>query len=224
MKVLVFDDSKQHQTSALITLKGHELTVVGTYDEAQKALASEFDYKKADEELKKLFGEFDPYRATDEEAGKKEAYFLAEKTAREKFTTHPDFDAVLTDLMVPASKQAQGSDRLVGQEMPLGTTIALLAISQGIKKVAVVTDMNHHSHPASAAFDCFRESCCAGDLKLVCTNHVSLAWLDEKTMEAIDEKFLNTPEGKEKYPGDWSGRSGLTRGKNWGQILDWLNS
>jgi len=56
---------------------------------------------------------------------------------------------------IEASTGGEGLD-LVGQEMPLGATIALLAICAGVKNVAVVTDKNHHYHPASAALDHFR--------------------------------------------------------------------
>jgi len=70
-----------------------------------------------------------------------------------------DFDVVLVDLLMPASKQAQGQKgaQFVGQEMPVGIFLALLAAKNGAKYVAVFTDSNHHDHPASACLDIFEE-------------------------------------------------------------------
>lgn len=67
----------------------------------------------------------------------------------------PDFDAVLTDLLMPAGKTNQGEKgmKYVGQEMPLGIFLALQAINSGVKLVGLLTDTNHHAHPASAALD-----------------------------------------------------------------------
>lgn len=66
------------------------------------------------------------------------------------------WDVVLTDLMMPASAETLGTDALqkyAGQETPLGFVLAFLAAKSGTKHVAVVTDLNHHAHPISAALD-----------------------------------------------------------------------
>ncbi len=154
MKVLVFDDSEIHRESARLTLgNDHNVTIVGTYDEAQEALKPKLDYDKArrlTQEMCKEAGIPEGFKSWEKGADPK--HVAKEKELSEKAyelsTTYPDFDAVLTDLMVPASKQAQGDQgrKFVGQEMPLGTMIALLAIAAGIRKVAVVTDMSHHNH------------------------------------------------------------------------------
>lgn len=67
------------------------------------------------------------------------------------------FEAVLVDLMLPASSRAQGKEgmQLVGQEMPIGIFLALLATRHGAQYVGVLTDTNHHDHPASACLDMF---------------------------------------------------------------------
>ncbi len=67
------------------------------------------------------------------------------------------FDYVLLDLLVPASARTQGEEgmRHVGQKMPITPLLAFLALSKGMKKVAILTDTNHHHHPASAAIDIF---------------------------------------------------------------------
>jgi CheY-like chemotaxis protein len=66
------------------------------------------------------------------------------------------WDAVLTDLNLPASSETLGKKAVeehAGQEAPLGFVIALLAAEAGVPKIAVVTDQGHHDHPMSAAFD-----------------------------------------------------------------------
>jgi len=65
----------------------------------------------------------------------------------------PYWDAVLCDLLMPAGRDAQGSDKYVGQEMPVGWSLALVAAMRGTKYVAVASDMNHHDHPGSAMLD-----------------------------------------------------------------------
>lgn len=241
MKILVFDDTEAHRKSAEATIKGHDLMVVGTYDEAQKALIPQTDHKLVESIRADLLKEagikpgFDPWGkdkgASEEE---KERFFKIGPLAVEKATTQLHFDVVLTDLLVPASDQAQGRDSraLVGKEMPLGTTIALLALVVGTKNVAVVTDMNHHDHPASAAFDCFGAHRLSPNGKgnipgvnIICTNGVNKVSMDAETGQVVTPEFLESKEGQEKHPylpGRGIERKGLVRGKDWGSILKYL--
>ena len=115
MKILVIDDNTDHRQAAIQTLgSAHNLTVVGTHDEAIKLLSVPYD------------SESDPY-----------------------------WDAVLCDLLMPVSEDRQGSEgrKLAGTEMPIGWALAIDAALNGAKYVAVVTDKNHHDHPASALLD-----------------------------------------------------------------------
>ncbi len=48
MKILVFDDSPVHRKSAELTLKGHDLTIVGNYDQAQAALVPKKNRERAE--------------------------------------------------------------------------------------------------------------------------------------------------------------------------------
>ncbi|MFA6446220.1 MAG: hypothetical protein WCW14_03155 [Candidatus Paceibacterota bacterium] len=209
MKILVFDDSPIHRKAAELSLKGHDLTVVGTYDEAQEALLPKVNEEQRKQIFSEKFGDRDPYKSeglTKELRQERMDYYWA---TQEQATVYPNFDVVLTDLLVPASRQAQGREgsQFVGQEMPIGTTIALLALVAGIKKVAVVTDMNHHNHPASAMFDCFGK-CKNPGVNIICTNHVDMIAIDEASGQLVDQK---PQESK-----------GLTRGKDWGSILKQL--
>ena len=81
-----------------------------------------------------------------------EAYKLLEKPKGE---TQPPFDVVLCDLLMPAGAVEQGTEgqKYIGQEMPVGFALAFMAVLQGAKYVAVVTNLNHHQHPAAALLD-----------------------------------------------------------------------
>ena len=119
MKVLVIDDNPIHQESARQTINNHELTIVGTYDEAHLLING--NYK----------------------------------------TTPVKYDVVLSDLLMPASAMTMGTEgmKYAGQEMPVGFALSLMAALRGTKFVAVVTDIGHHDHPASAMLDPFTSSC-----------------------------------------------------------------
>lgn len=222
MRVMVFDDNETHRAAAHAQLKDHDLTVVGTYDEAQKLLTPQFNYEKAKATLKGQFGDFNPYRSDDE--AKKAEYFAAEKVANEQATTYPSFDAVLTDLLVPASRQAQGLNgmQFVGKEMPVGIFIGLVAaVRARAKYVAVFTDSDHHSHPASACFDVFNHK--GGESeptafmvegsKVLLSN--ARSWVNK-----YDPQNLSRALEYEEY----SKRSDTVRAKNWAALLAYLTA
>src|SRR3989338_4714789 len=107
---------------------------------------------------------------------------------------------------------------LAGQEMGLGTTIAFLALSKGVKLVAVVTDTSHHNHPASAALDCFtwKGAFSIGDAKVLLDNGNVTTRMDIETFEELSEKFLASEEGKKKYPYNaTTGWHGVVWAKAW---------
>jgi len=66
------------------------------------------------------------------------------------------FDVVLTDLHLPMSSKTLGSQAFkLGELVPYGILLMVEAARRGAKFVAVVTDLNHHADPFSAAFDHF---------------------------------------------------------------------
>ncbi len=73
------------------------------------------------------------------------------------WNSNSSFDVVLSDLLMPASDRSMGKEGLkfVGEEMPVGFALALMAALRGVKYVAVVTATNHHDHPLSAMLDEF---------------------------------------------------------------------
>lgn len=141
MKILVIDDSQIHLQAARQTLVGHELTLCATHDKALEHLLPKRDEEKLNALLAKC-PETAPERAP-----------AVEKAYADSLL--PYWDAVLCDLLMPAGNNAQGREgyQYVGQEMPVGWALALRAAKAGAKFVAVVTDMNHHDHPASAMLD-----------------------------------------------------------------------
>jgi CheY-like chemotaxis protein len=64
-----------------------------------------------------------------------------------------EFDVVLTDLHLPMSSLTMGNKFKLGEPVPYGILLMIEAARQGVKKVAVVTDLSHHDDPFSAAFD-----------------------------------------------------------------------
>lgn len=222
MRILVFDDNQTHRTAAQAQLKDHDLTVVGTYDEAQELLTPQFDYEKASAALKRQFGDFNPHRSDDE--AKKAEYSAAKKVAYEQATTYPNFDVVLSDLLVPASRQAQGrnGEALVGKEMPVGIFIGLLAaVRAGAKYVAVFTDSDHHSHPASACFDAFNHDGGEGSPTAFTVEGSKVLLSNTRNwVKLFDPQDLSKALEYEEY----SKRSDTVRAKNWAALLAYLTA
>jgi len=220
--ILVFDDNPTHRAAAQAQLKDHDVTVVGTYDEAQKLLTPKFDCKKASAILKNQFGDFNPYRSND--GAKKAEYLAAKKVANEQATTRPNFDVVLSDLLVPASRQSQGSDghEHIGKEMPVGIFIGLVAaVRARAKYVAVFTDSDHHSHPASACFDVFNHE--GGESAPTAFTVEGSKVILSNTRDWVahfDPEDLSKALEYEEY----SERSHTVRAKNWGALLAYLTA
>jgi hypothetical protein len=171
MKILVMDDCPNNRYSAEVCLADHDLTIVGSYDEAQKAM-----------------------------------------------TTHPDFDLVLFDLMMPAPSvfvEEHGD-----QEMPLGTFLVLFAINAGFKNIGLLTDMSHHEHAASACLDPFlRGVIQVGDVRIRATNNCYRYFFDVETKEMVDPRYLQGDEN-DKYKEDEEGEfEGIFRGKDWDRVF-----
>lgn len=144
------------------------------------------------------------------------------------------FDVVLVDLLMPASRQQQGPDgaKFVGQEMPVGIFLALLAAKNGAKLVAVHSDSCHHSHPASACFDSFSRffwgepdsnhsgwshdedkphALAVGGAKLILSNNRN--WVHDVNPENMAQRL----SWEEKGAGKPS-----VRAKDWKAVLDYL--
>jgi len=161
MRILVIDDTQLHLDAARQTLAGHALTLVKTYDEAYELLQEpRASYEAVEAELKRRGFTKNPYDK-DTTVEERKARWEEQQRVEVGLCPAPSFDAVLSDLLMPASRMTMGPDGLkyVGQEMPVGFALTLKAVLAGAKHVAVVTDTNHHNHPASAMLDAFSSRC-----------------------------------------------------------------
>lgn len=65
-----------------------------------------------------------------------------------------DVDILLTDMMMPGEEDNQGTrGDGVGALLPMGTFVVLKALEVGTKRIVVVSDTNHHNHPAAHAIE-----------------------------------------------------------------------
>jgi CheY-like chemotaxis protein len=223
LNILVVDDEKRHRDSAHALLGDHNLTVVSSYDEAAKLLTPGIDWDVLGrlKESARL-GQF-PREGTESE---KAAYNAREEELEAKAYYQPNFDVVLLDLLMPASANAQGGEGMafVGKLMPVGTFLILLAMHVGVKRIGMVTDTNHHHHPASAALDPISRTVIkVGETWVYCTNEPNSVRFDAVTGEMLSSEFLGSPEGKALYP--WTpsyDRVGVVYGKGWNGILQFL--
>lgn len=157
MRILVVDDDKRHHESAVKLLgTEHELEIVSDPDEAIEKLEPRFDEEK---EATLLIAAGFPkgFEPWDDSVSKEERrrYYDEQEKAHEASRLPFPYDAVLLDLLMPATRNQQGHEgsRLVGELMPYGYSLALFAIQNGASKVAILTETNHHQHPMSAALD-----------------------------------------------------------------------
>lgn len=229
MKILVFDDKEIHRQAALAQLADHDVTVVGTYDEAQELLVSRVDWDKNKLLKKERFGDYHPSvgdkESSDPEVRQKYTEFYAEIDGiLEQSIVHPDFDVVLTDLIVPASKQSQGEySEFVGQEMPVGVFIALLATVKGkVRYVGLLTDVNHHYHPGSACIDEFNSTPFTVDgCKVVFenTHYIGFFYADNL---ARPFKRKDVPEGQDyfNYKDSLESSGEIVKAKDWVGFLE----
>lgn len=135
-RVLVVDDNPKHREAAVRDLSEmYDITVVGTYDEAKKALGAGHN------------GDYQPH----------------------------GFAIVLLDLLMPPSDASQVPEMqakigYIKREEPVGMFLALMAARGGAEIVGVLTDANHHAHPASAAFDDFPGPFSIGRANVILSN------------------------------------------------------
>lgn len=155
MKILVVDDEQIHLDAATKQLCGYDVTLVSSYDEAVALLdhASGETFPGARELYARETNTHPPDRASYSSGdGWLRAALDFDEKMREFIRKKFHFDVFLCDLLMPAGREyvdGQGNP-LVGQEMPCGLALALVAAKNGIEYVAVVTDVHPRTHPASA--------------------------------------------------------------------------
>lgn len=212
MNILVIDDTKVHLTAAKQTLTGHDVTICTSHDKAIKLLDGRYDI-------------VEQYRIVQRYESEGMKNWEAREKAKSE-TKLPYWDAVLCDLLMPAGSHNQPEDSIfVGQEMAVGWSLALQAVVNGAKFVAVATDLGHHSHPASAMLDGLGYHIFEIDgAKMLLTNVVPLVGITGT--ECICVECNGTGKLSNGYSTCWdchgTGKNFAEKGKNWGYILDQL--
>ena len=143
MKILVVDDSAVNRRSAEVTLVGHEVTILGSYDDAMLCM----------------------WVAALPEAHFIESFFAHKRALPKNLSFDPaqyQFEIVLLDLMLPASMEMLSEESIWDFRrkplLPYGMVMAMVATKiPSVKEILVVTATNHHDHPMSAALDRLRE-------------------------------------------------------------------
>ncbi|MEK7568966.1 MAG: hypothetical protein AAB497_02535 [Patescibacteria group bacterium] len=209
MKILVIDDSANHQNSAQQVLGAlHDLTVVGSHDEALELLEPQLDNEK----YKTLKSEYMSQGI--------ESWPAHKKAEAESWL--PYWDVVLCDLLMPAGRATQGGEGLkhVGKEMSVGWALAITAALRGAKYVAVVTDMGHHDHPASAMLDAMNNTIFVlHNAKALFTNYVGMVGI-EGTQGTCAKCSGSGKDGTYGcYRCNGTGTAYSQHGKDWADIL-----
>ncbi len=216
MKILVVDDNPIHQQSARQTLGEHDLTVIGGHDEALVQLD-----RTSRTLIERGFRTTPPSSGKEEQRAWWEAFGVATKEP------NPYWDAVLCDLLMPAGRESQGGEGLqyVGQEMPVGWSLAITAAIRGAKYVAVVTDVNHHNHPASAMLDTMNRTVFALEgARALFTNYAPMIGIDGTEKDCNECSGTGSLQRSDSstytcYYCKGSGRDHAQHGKDWAKVL-----
>ncbi|MEK7619803.1 MAG: hypothetical protein AAB413_01010 [Patescibacteria group bacterium] len=165
MRILVIDDKQNHRDSATETLKGHEVSVASSYDEATRLMEPAYDEAIEEKHLRDagVTKQNPAFVNTDEGKERWKAYWAARKSAHSAAEIPFPFEVVLTDMMMPMGDWNTLRDACdPSQQIPYGFVLALRAAQRGAKWVAMVTDTNHHKGAMSAAIDCIGDSYYSG--------------------------------------------------------------
>lgn len=229
MKILVIDDNPLNRESAKQTIIGHDLLVVDGWDAAMNVLGTRYDKEAikaklvaaglpaVPEEVSATWS-----RPWSEENNNTWKSWWAAYDKSQKESQIPYWDVVLSDLLMPASRETMGDKgmKFVGQEMPLGFAIVLLAALNGAKYVAVATATNHHHHPAVAALDRFRPDYGRPAKPNFVINGAKAMFMGGGA-HYVEGTVCSACGGDQaKMPECWDcNKTGKVRAKNWGYVL-----
>ncbi len=208
MRILVVDDEPINLLAAQQTLVGHELVLVDGYDKATVLL----EPAAYEEEITKLQGG----------EGHRISYRQVQEMLRKSTKV---FDAVLTDLLMPPGKRGQSPrSRETFQNLPFpsGVMLALHAIRQGAKYVAVFTSgINHHHNPAVWMMEPLRWGWNATPQKFL-VNGAILGFFDECDGGRVPVDGTVCQECNGKGCLTYCHETGKLFAKNWGRVLEEL--
>lgn len=133
-----------------------------------------------------------------------------DRFGREK--TIKNFDVVMSDLMMPASKNGMGSPaEFAGKEQPYGLSLIMLAMRTGVKAVGILTDGGHHNHPMIWALDTLRgydgKPFAIGETTILCASNgpvfTDSSW-DNALQKFVADKPNHVPKSDPLYGAkDW---------------------
>lgn len=90
------------------------------------------------------------------------------------------YDVLLTDLMLPGEPNGIGEENAeIGKDTPYGLVLAIMARNKGMKNVAILTDISHHSGPIAWAMD-----------RLLFGTQSDIRCFDSKDWLAVANKFI----------------------------------
>ncbi|MDQ5976536.1 MAG: hypothetical protein QG664_449 [Patescibacteria group bacterium] len=215
MNILVIDFFSSNRAAAKQTLAEHKVTVCRSYRDGDRLLDTpRYDIAMQKHLERKCTSENMPYH----EARKKS---LAE-------TELPYWDVVFCDLLMrvgPMEQNAEGQ-KYVNQKMAVGWSLALRAAKNGARYVAVVTQTDCDSHPASAMLDDLNNHYFTIDgAQVLMTN--KFTWVGIDDTERVCEKCGGTGKRTNPYGSQYDchcdgGNIYAERGKDWGRILKQL--
>jgi CheY-like chemotaxis protein len=169
MDILVIEDTTRHQQSARETLSDHELTIVGSRDEAMKLLGRQY-MAKEDGEVVIKDGEFGGFDAV-----------LSDMN------------------LPMSKWQILGDDQYDPNELvPYGFQLALSAAMQGVDYVLVATDQNHHDGPIAASVD-YMQDTTEGMGGMICHDGPHTFRLNESTCHIRFAKTIVWEEADNAY-------------------------
>ena len=189
LKILVIDDNPLNLEVAKMQLAEHELVLCSSFREAMSALNND--------PIDHAIDEKDKERAAIDDAG----FRLKNLNSRQQF------DVILTDLFLPTCLTGLWKSFYKNgdyeKEQPYGLAIVLIAMRRGIKKIALVTNANHHAHPIIYALDplCMTRSypICLDDTTFVYSID-QLYKLYDNWEDSWTEKYPNQVQAKSWLP------------------------
>lgn len=138
MRILVVDDNAANQESAsLLTQDGHDVTVLGTIEEAFRFFSEAEKKGVPDVVMSDLWM---PAPAMDN------FYRGVQYILSSNNPYHPEHDGNRTD------------------QIPAGLVFAIAAANLGVKRIAILTDSDHHSDQMVAVMDLFEENLFGGHI------------------------------------------------------------
>lgn len=228
MRILVIDDTPINLMAAEQTLADHDLTLAATYNEAYNLLGercASSDEVGAELKRRGIVHDDNP-----------KLWYAERERIEVELQPPPPFDVVLCDLLMPVGHHQQGPEgqSYVELETPVGFALALMAVLQGAKYVAVVTNLNHHEHPAAEMLDRLGSSRLDDDRKdgfvKIRANGVPVGFVNNAPMTGVEGTTCHDCGGTGFRDYELWGHQkcdtcegdGKFQGKDWGRVLEVL--